>query len=276
MKNLVFYGTALPGVGREGYTGKLIVVEGTDGVGRSTHIETLRQWLESRGHAVIDTGMTRSVLAGRGIKEAKAGTTLGRLTMQLYYAADFADRLENEMLPALRAGFIVLTDRYIYSAIARAVVRGVDPGWVRSIYGIALVPDAIIYLRIRKAEELVTRLFNAGRKFDFWESGMDLHLGEDLYDSFVAYQTKLLTEFDRMSDEYGFRTIDASRSIRRVAADLRRIVARVIDGEADEKKSARVGDVDGASKTAASRARSTGHDAALKRAAANRERTQGD
>ena len=231
MKKLTFYGTALPGVGTEGYTGKLVVVEGTDGVGRSTHITMLREWLESRGHAVIDTGMTRSDLAGRGIKEAKVGTTLGRLTMQLYYAADFADRLENEMIPALRAGFIVLTDRYIYSAIARAVVRGVDPEWVRSIYGIALVPDAIVYLRIRKAEELVTRLLNAGRKFDFWESGMDLHLGEDLYDSFVAYQTRLLKEFDRMSGEYGFRTVDASRSIRRVAADLRRIVAHVIDGE---------------------------------------------
>src|ERR671927_1145710 len=138
-----FYGTPLPGVERnEQYPGKLIVIEGTDGVGRSTHIALLRTWLESRGHAVLDTGMTRSVLAGRGIKEAKEGHTLGRLTMQLFYATDFADRLENQMLPALRAGFIVLTDRYIYSAIARAVVRGADPEWMRAVYGIALVPDA--------------------------------------------------------------------------------------------------------------------------------------
>jgi dTMP kinase len=226
-----FYGTPLPGVEPEPLPGKLIVIEGTDGVGRSTHIELLRTWLESRGHAVIDTGMTRSVLAGRGIKEAKAGTTLGRLTMQLFYATDFADRLENEMLPALRAGFVVLTDRYIYSAIARAVVRGIDPHWLGSIYGIALVPDLILYLRASHAEELVARVLSSGRKFDYWESGMDLNLGEDFYDSFVAYQARLLREFDRMSGEYGFRTIDASRTIRRVAADLRRAVARVLDVE---------------------------------------------
>jgi dTMP kinase len=230
-----FYGTPLPGVEAEPLHGKLIVIEGTDGVGRSTHIELLRTWLEARGHAVIDTGMTRSVLAGRGIKEAKAGTTLGRLTMQLFYATDFADRLENEMLPALRAGFVVLTDRYIYSAIARAVVRGIDPQWISSIYGIALVPDLILYLRASRAEELVARVLSSGRKFDYWESGMDLNLGDDFYDSFVAYQARLLREFDRMSGEYGFRTIDASRTIRRVAADLRRAVARVLDVEEDEE-----------------------------------------
>lgn len=237
MRAPTFYGTPLPGVEPEPLPGKLIVIEGTDGVGRSTHIELLRTWLESRGHAVIDTGMTRSVLAGRGIKEAKAGTTLGRLTMQLFYATDFADRLENEMLPALRAGFVVLTDRYIYSAIARAVVRGVDPHWLGSIYGIALVPDLILYLRASHAEELVARVLSSGRKFDYWESGMDLNLGEDFYDSFVAYQARLLREFDRMSGEYGFRTIDASRTIRRVAADLRRAVARVLDVEEEEVSS---------------------------------------
>jgi dTMP kinase len=191
----------------------------------------LRSWLEARGHAVIDTGMTRSVLAGRGLKKAKAGATLGRLTMQLYYATDFADRLENEMLPALRAGFVVLTDRYIYSAIARAAVRGNDPDWVRSVYEIALVPDLILYLRVARAEELVSRVLESGRKFNYWESGMDLNLGADFYDSFVEYQSRLLREFDRMSGEYGFRVVDASRSIRRVASDLRRAVARVIEAE---------------------------------------------
>src|ERR687883_1412 len=163
MRELKFYGTPLPGVETAGYSGKLIVIEGTDGVGRSTHTAMLRSWLEARGHAVTDTGMTRSVLAGRGLKEAKTGTTLGRLTMQLFYATDFADRLENEMLPALRAGFVVLTDRYIYSAIARAVVRGADPAWMRAIYGIALVPDAVFYLRIQNAKELAERLVVSGR-----------------------------------------------------------------------------------------------------------------
>ncbi len=233
MKNTRFYGTMLPHLTDEdvNYSGKLIVVEGTDGVGRSTQIALLRQWLEERGHAVLDTGMTRSVLAAEGIKGAKSGHTLGRLTMQLFYATDFADRLENEMLPALRAGFIVLTDRYIYSAIARAVVRGVDPHWIRSLYGIALVPDAVFYLRINSAQELGARVLGAGRRFDYWESGMDLHLGEDFYDSFIEYQSRLLKEFDRISGEYGFHVINASRPIKRVAADLRRSVSRIIDGK---------------------------------------------
>jgi dTMP kinase len=216
-------------VGQTEYSGKLIVVEGTDGVGRSTHIALLRTWLESRGHAVLDTGMTRSVLAGRGIKEAKSGLTLGRLTMQLFYATDFIDRLEQEMLPALRSGFIVLTDRYIYSAMARAELRGIDSAWIRSIYGMALVPDAVFYLRIESAQQLVARVLASGRRFDYWESGMDLHLGEDLYDSFIQYQTRMLKVFDRMSVEYNFHVMNASRSVRSVAADLRRSVAKVID-----------------------------------------------
>src|SRR5882724_10796557 len=231
MKEMKFYGTALPSIDIEPYNGKLIVIEGTDGVGRSTHVALLRTWLESAGHAVLDTGMTRSVLAGRGIKNARRGHTLGRLTMQLFYAADFADRLENQMIPALRAGFIVLTDRYIYSAIARAVVRGADPEWIRSIYGLALVPDAILYLRLRSAEELAGRVLASGRGFDYWESGMDLGLQNDYYDSFIAYQKLLLREFDRMKGEYGFQIIDASRPVRRVGNELRRTVNRVIDSD---------------------------------------------
>lgn len=232
MKEMKFYGHALPNVEIEPYAGKLIVIEGTDGVGRSTHVALLRTWLESIGHAVLDTGMTRSILAGRGIKNARSGHTLGRLTMQLYYATDFADRLENQMLPALRAGFIVLTDRYIYSAIARAVVRGGDPDWVRAMYGIALVPDAVFYLRLQSAEDLAARVLASGRGFDFWESGMDLGLGNDYYDSFIAYQKLLLKEFDRMTGEYGFRVIDANRPVRRVANDLRRKIRKVIDSDA--------------------------------------------
>lgn len=173
--------------------------------------------------------MTRSVLAGRGIKEAKTGHTLGRLTMQLFYATDFIDRLENEMLPALRSGFIVLTDRYIYSAMARAEVRGIDSAWIRSIYGMSIVPDAVFYLRIQSAQQLVARVLSSGRAFDYWESGMDLHLGEDFYDSFIEYQKRMLKVFDRMSSEYGFHIMNASRSVRSVAADLRRSVAKVID-----------------------------------------------
>jgi len=228
MKEMKFYGTALPGIEIEPYPGKLIVIEGTDGVGRSTHVALLRTWLESAGHAVLDTGMTRSVLAGRGIKNARMGHTLGRLTLQLYYATDFADRLENQILPALRAGFVVLTDRYIYSAIARGLARGADPEWIRRIYGIALVPDAVFYLRMPSAEGLARRVLASGRGFDYWESGMDLGLANDYYDSFIAYQKLLLKEFDRMSGEYGFHVVDASRPLKRVASALRRSISPLI------------------------------------------------
>jgi dTMP kinase len=149
--------------------------------------------------------------------------------MQLFYATDFIDRLENEMLPALRSGFVVLTDRYIYSALARAEVRGIDSAWIRSIYGMALVPDAVFYLRIESPQQLVERVVASGRGFDYWESGMDLHLGEDFYDSFIAYQTRMLRVFDRMSAEFGFHVLNASRSVRSVASDLRRAVAKVVD-----------------------------------------------
>jgi dTMP kinase len=178
---------------------------------------------------VLDTGMTRSVLAGRGIKEAKTGHTLGRFTMQLFYATDFIDRLENEMLPALRAGFVVLTDRYIYSAMARAEVRGIDSTWIRSIYSMALVPDAVFYLRIRSPQHLVERMVSSGRGFDYWESGMDLGLGEDFYDSFIEYQTRMLKVFDRMSSEFGFHVFNASRSVRTVGSDLRRAITKLLD-----------------------------------------------
>src|SRR6476661_3388510 len=148
MARFEFYGPkGLPNVNLDELKGKLVVIEGTDGVGRSTHTNLLKQWLENNGHAVLDTGMTRSALAGAGLKAAKEGHTLGWITMTLFYATDFADRLENEIIPALRAGFIVLTDRYIYSLMARATVRGADAQWVKGVYEFALKPDTVVYLR---------------------------------------------------------------------------------------------------------------------------------
>ena len=147
----------MPGIGpSDDLVGKLIVIEGTDGVGRSTQIRLLKEWLEQQGHAVLDTGLSRSGLVGKSIKRAKEGHTLGRITLSLFYATDFADRLENEIVPALRAGFVVLTDRYIYSLMARAMVRGLDPAWVRNIHRFALKPDAVFYLRIG-VDELIPR-----------------------------------------------------------------------------------------------------------------------
>ena len=226
MARFEFFGEGLPDVDLGELKGKLIVLEGTDGVGRSTHITLLKQWLENHGHAVLDTGMTRSALAGKGLKQAKEGHTLGGITMSLFYATDFADRMENEIIPALRAGFIVLTDRYIYSLMARAIVRGADPEWLREVYGFALRPDAIFYLRLN-IDDLVTRVLQS-TGFDYWESGMDMHMGEDMYESFVRYQKWLLAEFDKMVETHGFEIVDASGSVEDVFEDLRDRVDRVV------------------------------------------------
>ncbi|HEX9445935.1 MAG TPA: thymidylate kinase [Candidatus Binatia bacterium] len=209
--------------------GKLIVLEGTDGVGRSTHISLLKQWLENTGHAVLDTGMTRSALAGKRLRQAKEGHTLGGITMSLFYATDFADRLENEMIPALRAGFVVLTDRYIYSLMARSIVRGADPEWIRDVCSFALKPDAVFYLRVN-VDDLVTRVIQSSG-FDYWESGMDLHLGEDRYDSFMEYQGRLLAQFDKMVDSYGFEVVEASGTIEDVFENLKDRISRVVQPE---------------------------------------------
>ena len=226
MARFSFFGEGLPDIDLAELKGKLIVLEGTDGVGRSTHIGLLKQWLENHGHAVLDTGMTRSALAGKRLKQAKEGHTLGGITMSLFYATDFADRLENEIIPALRAGFVVLTDRDIYSLMARAIVRGADPEWLGEVYGFALRPDAIFYLRIN-IDDLVTRVLQS-TGFDYWESGMDLHMGDDMYESFVRYQKLLLAEFDKMVENHGFEIVDASGNIEEVFENLRERVDRVV------------------------------------------------
>jgi dTMP kinase len=226
------YGKLLPGMRLSDLSGKLIVIEGTDGAGRTTQINLLKAWLEELGHAVLDTGMTRSRLAGEGIRRAKEGNNLGHLTQSLFYATDFIDRLENEMVPALRAGFIVLTDRYIYSLMARAIIRGMDPWWIRSIYSVALKPDAVFYLRIGIDQLLPRVVFSRG--FDYWESGMDLYPGHDMYDSFCNYQAALLTEFDRLREEYKFETVDASADADTVCAHLKKRILGILEAKTQE------------------------------------------
>ena len=149
------------------------------------------------------------------------------MTQSLFYATDFIDRLENEIMPALRAGFIVLTDRYIYSLMARAIVRGVDAAWIRSIYSMALVPDAVFYLRIG-IEELIPRVVFS-RGFDYWESGMDVFPGHDMYESFRNYQAALLAEFDRLSAEFNFEIVDASGDVEIVFAQLKSKIQRILE-----------------------------------------------
>ena len=226
MQPLQFYGEPLPGVDTSELQGKLIVIEGPDAVGRSTQIALLHQWLVQEGHAVLDTGMARSALAGKGIKLAKQGNTLGPLTMTLFYTTDFADRLENEIIPALRAGFVVLIDRYIFSIMARAIARGEDRNWIEQVAGFALVPHAVYYLKAG-VQNLVQRVVLGRGAFEYWESGMDLRLGDDMYDSFVKYQTRLIAALESMVKPYGFITIDASRPADAIFRDLQQRIKKL-------------------------------------------------
>ena len=233
MKRFESYGDGIPGLDPSELTGWLIVVEGTDGVGRSTQVSRVRAHLERLGYAVAETGLSRSDLASRGLGRAKQGNTLAANAFNLFYATDFADRLERQIVPALRAGFVMLTDRYIYSLIARAIVRGADREWIKDVYSFALKPDAVFYLRI-EVEDLVPRVLAAGG-FDYWESGMDLPMGEDLYDSFINYQRRVIQELDALSTELGFETIDATRPVETNADYLAERISAILTSTESER-----------------------------------------
>jgi dTMP kinase len=189
-------------------------------------VNLLRAYLEHLGYAVAETGLTRSDLASRGIRRAKQGNTLGSTAYNLFYATDFADRLQHQIVPALRAGFVMLTDRYVYSLIARAIVRGADPEWIKSVYSFSLKPAAVFYLRIG-VPDLVSRVVADGG-FDYWESGMDVRMGKDLYDSFIQYQKRVIAELDTLSSEYEFVQLDATRTVDDISAELCRRVASLL------------------------------------------------
>ncbi len=223
-----FYGHPPPGIDDRTLPGRLVVIEGTDGVGRSTQVALLKEWLEDRGYAVLDTGLVRSALAGPGIKRAKQGHTLDPITLNLFYATDFWDRMERQIIPALRAGMVALVDRYIFSLIARASVRGVSAEWMEELYGFALVPDAVMYLDI-DVEHLLPRVLSK-EGFDYWESGLDYLREADVYRSFVRYQTDLLAEFLRLAERHSFTVIDARRNITETFGAVRQEVERALHG----------------------------------------------
>jgi len=224
-----FYGHGIPRVDVEKLAGKLIVVEGADGSGRSTQIARLVEWLEGCGHATVQVGLKRSTLVSEELEQAQNGNILSRTTLSLFYATDFADQLENIILPALKAGFIVLADRYIYTLMARDMVRGMDEAWLKNIYGIAPVPDAVFYLNV-SPEELVQRNFAKNAALDYWESGMDLGLSRDLYDSFVKYQTAVQKVFKRLQATYGFTIVNGNRSVEAVNQELKKKTSSVLAG----------------------------------------------
>jgi dTMP kinase len=224
-----WFGEGLPYVDTSDLTGKLITIEGTDSSGRSTQMKGLREWLEVQGYGVVETGWTRSKLMADAINTAKAGHQLNRVTFTLIYAIDFADRVENQIIPALKSGFVVLADRYLYTALARARVRGIDEDWVRALYGFAIQPDLVLYLKV-PTETLIRRVLQ-GDGINYWEAGMDLNLGEDPYDSFIAYQSRLLAAFEDLARDHGFRVVDGNRSIYEIQHDLRREIREFLDLE---------------------------------------------
>jgi dTMP kinase len=229
-RNRRFYGHGIPGVALEDIPGRLIVVEGADGSGRSTQIAMLVEWLEGTGQGTVQVGLKRSTLVSEELERAQEGNILSRTTLSLFYATDFADQLENIILPALRGGFIVLADRYIYTLMARDMVRGMDEAWLKNLYGIAIEPDAVFYLNVPPAE-LVQRNFAKKAALDYWESGMDLGLSRDMFDSFMSYQTAMHKTFRDLQATYGFTIVDGMRSAEAINTDLQKKINAVLAGK---------------------------------------------
>ena len=223
-----YYGKGISYIDDAEVKGRLIVIEGPDASGRSTQIGMLTNKLEADGHAVLNTGLRRSELIGEGIMEAKKEHMLGRKTMSLFYAADFADQLENKIIPALRSGYIVLADRYIYTLMARAAVRGLDRRWLHYLFGFAPVPDLIFYLNV-EAEDLVHRVFQKNTFLDYYESGSDLGLSDDMYESFILYQRMIAKEFRNMQKRYNLTLIDGNKPILDINAELQKRIGNFLN-----------------------------------------------
>jgi len=242
---LEFYGEGISSLKGREVKGRLVVIEGPDGSGRSTQVDLIKAKLESDGHAVTTTGLKRSELIGKGILEAKQKLPLGKKTLALFYAADFADQLEHKIIPALEAGYIVLADRYIYTLIARSTVRGISRSWSHDLFGFAVKPDLVFYLDV-EPEELFHRVFQKYASLDYYESGADLGLSDELYGSFVTYQRMMAKEFKRMESRYGLIPIDANRTIAEVNADLQSRIdsylaggTRVVSGQVGRTRTRR-------------------------------------
>ncbi|MHB8567238.1 MAG: dTMP kinase [Nitrososphaerales archaeon] len=226
-RQLKFYGEGISYLKEVEIKGRLIVIEGPDGSGRSSQIQAITSRLESDGHAVVNTGLKRSELIGQGILEAKQRLPLGKKTLSLFYAADFVDQLEHKIIPALQAGYIVLADRYIYTLIARSIVRGLSRRWAHDLFGFAPKADLVFYLDVAPYE-LFHRVFQKYGTLDYYESGADIGISDDLYDSFVAYQNRIAREFATMAKQYGLIRIDGNRPVAEVNQDLQNRVDKYL------------------------------------------------
>ncbi|HLZ35856.1 MAG TPA: dTMP kinase [Nitrospira sp.] len=206
------------------YPGKLIIVEGIDGSGKSTQLLLLHKWLESKGHKVFFTEWNSSDLVKDTTKRGKKNKSLTPTTFSLLHATDFASRLYHEILPPLKAGMLVLADRYMYTAFARDVVRGVSPEWVRKLYSFAIKPDMAFYFKV-PIEVAISRLLGGTRgQFKYYEAGMDMNLSQDLTESFRMFQSRILAQYDKIVDEYQLITMDATKDITEQQDAMRRLV----------------------------------------------------
>ncbi|MGQ9630090.1 MAG: dTMP kinase [bacterium] len=207
--------------------GILIVVEGTDGSGKSTQLRLLQNYLEGEGYGVVFTEWNSSKLISKTIKKAKKQNKLNPLTFSILHATDFADRLENTIIPALKSGMIVLADRYIYTALARDVARGVDSRWVRSMYGFAVRPDKVFYYRV--PVEISLQRIAATRPPKFYEAGMDLKLSDDPFESYILFQSRVIEEYEKMIEEFGMIVMDGTEPIHEQQTQFRQYIHPLLD-----------------------------------------------
>ncbi len=210
------------------YPGKLIIVEGIDGSGKSTQLLLLHKWLESKGYKVFFTEWNSSELVRDTTKRGKKNKSLTPTTFSLLHATDFASRLYHQILPPLKAGMLVLADRYMYTAFARDVVRGVSPVWVRKLYDFAIRPDMAFYFKV-PIDVAISRLLGGTRaQLKYYEAGMDMNLSQDVTESFRIFQSRILTEYDKIVDEFGLITMDATTDIETQQNEMRQLVEKAL------------------------------------------------
>lgn len=219
-----FYGIPLPGVNIEELSGPLIVLEGSDGSGRSTQVALLTEWLESEGFAVQTMGLRRSLLVAQDIDGLLEENSVTRMTLALMYGTDFYDQLERRILPALQSGLVVLADRYIFTLIARAAVRGIGRDYLHGLYEMALRPNLTFWLNVRP-EVAFDREFKKAHSISYWESGRDMSLSNDLFQSFIRYQSMIKREFEYLANRHGFIEVDGEASVSEVNGVLRKQIA---------------------------------------------------
>ena len=214
-------GLALPG--------KLFIVEGIDGSGKSTQLDLLRKWLIGQGYCVAFSEWNSSPMVKTTTKKGKKKQMLTPSSFSLIHAADLADRLERQILPALTAGAIVLADRYIFTAFGRDVARGVSPEWVRKVYAFAVRPTLAFYFQV-PLEESLRRILGGRPQLKFYEAGLDIGLSDDPYESFAIFQGRILDEYEKMVDEFGLTVIDATLPLVKQQEMVREIITPLLTG----------------------------------------------